>query len=455
MRKSFTPFLIAAILLASYAFGEGFSEANVFEWWDDGIVTAEEAEELLALLEEGNTEEVCILAESYAQITCITPNVSTQNLEITPHGYIQWKGHMDSTGHLVNHYEKLQLSFYRYTLQLGSHNMLSYKAKNYEAYFGKISTNELHSIIPTDTLWGSAFRFPLGNFRLGALLDTSLNMQGHISYILSKGVHVDAMLWKSTENKSGTLQFTLPGFKMSTWFQPNETIPLIKIQSSERASKKAIQKNESIFSYTRSTNIYVHGNTVPEHAKLSSSILKNKLWFTQSFTFASLNKYNIKFGSNIRANMPLNADTLNNRIQVNAGMGPEIFNAGLIVSCTDISDNCSQSSLKLSASSNFEIEKQTLQMNGSAKIQSSKQKEFSESVKEPRIETSIAYLDINAGKAKFSVIFPKAKPNEFTLRGEFGLGSKYFESNFIAEFVKKEIGKIHPNKAFLQAKLNF
>lgn len=455
MKIKITPFWIAAILFTQYAFGETLSEANVFEWWDDGIINQEEAEELLNILEEGNTQEACILAESYAQVNCSTEKIQPSGAEIFPHGHFLWKGRMDSTGHLAKHYEKLQLSFYHYTIKLGSHNLLSYERENYEALFGELSTNDLHSFIPTDTLWGTALRIPIHNFRFGAMLDTAINMQGQISYIIGKGTHIDALLWKSEVNMSGALQFAFPGFKISTWFQPGESFPLIKFQTSEKTSKKEIQKNEGFFSFTRSTNIYIHGTSIPDHAMLSSSILKNKLWLTQSFSLTSLSKYNITFTGNIRANSPLDADTLSNRIQTSIGMGPKILHAGITTSCTEVSEKCPQSFLKFSASSLFEIEEQTIQIKGSAKIQSTKQISFSKSAKEPRLETSISYSDKNAGKAKISVIFPKANPSEITTRGEISIDSKYFESSFIIEFAKKEIGEMHPNKAFLQAKLNF
>ncbi|MBR4559075.1 MAG: hypothetical protein IKO21_05855, partial [Fibrobacter sp.] len=49
---------------------EGLSEAQVFEWWDNGIIDGEEAQEILDKLEEGNMQEACILAEVYALEKC-------------------------------------------------------------------------------------------------------------------------------------------------------------------------------------------------------------------------------------------------------------------------------------------------------------------------------------------------------------------------------------------------
>ena len=48
------------------------TEAQVFDWWDDGTIGAEEANEMLSLIDEGKTQEVCALAEIYANEPCGT-----------------------------------------------------------------------------------------------------------------------------------------------------------------------------------------------------------------------------------------------------------------------------------------------------------------------------------------------------------------------------------------------
>ena len=86
-----------------------FDAAQVFEWWDDGIITAEEADEIFSRLEEENYDEACLLAEVYAQEPCIKPAQSKSAIltgsaqkvpTIVPHGNVSWKGQYDSDGHL-------------------------------------------------------------------------------------------------------------------------------------------------------------------------------------------------------------------------------------------------------------------------------------------------------------------------------------------------------------------
>ena len=78
-----------------------FDEALVFEWWDDGIITPEEADEILSRLEEGNYDEACLLAEVYAQEPCAPPKPksprkkkSKASARITGH-HSAWAHHME------------------------------------------------------------------------------------------------------------------------------------------------------------------------------------------------------------------------------------------------------------------------------------------------------------------------------------------------------------------------
>ena len=192
-------FLLAVAAPLTFAMeNSSLNEAQVFEWWDDGIIDGDEAHEILDLLEEGNTQEACILAEVYALESCASEEKeypkatnphnkkkkkkrtatkkSGKQQELTslvPHGYIEWQGRTDSLGYLENQRTDIRIDFYRYTLRLGTQTLLTYRNKGSEAHFGQISTKELHSAIPLDTLWGTALLYPIGIFQAGALLDTA------------------------------------------------------------------------------------------------------------------------------------------------------------------------------------------------------------------------------------------------------------------------------------------
>ena len=61
---------MAAALLPAHS--AELTEAKIFEWWDDGTIEAKEANEMLELMDEGNMQEACALAEIYANEPCGT-----------------------------------------------------------------------------------------------------------------------------------------------------------------------------------------------------------------------------------------------------------------------------------------------------------------------------------------------------------------------------------------------
>ena len=64
--------LVWALVWSTVAASQSLDEAKVFEWWDSGIIDGDEAREILDLIEEGNLQEACMLAEVYALEGCVT-----------------------------------------------------------------------------------------------------------------------------------------------------------------------------------------------------------------------------------------------------------------------------------------------------------------------------------------------------------------------------------------------
>ena len=90
--KRLTRFFAYAFFCPLVAWAE-ITESQVFEWWDDGIITAEEADEMLQLLEDGNGLEACVLAEVYAQEEC----EDNSQFKIQNSKLVLWRGTSSDT----------------------------------------------------------------------------------------------------------------------------------------------------------------------------------------------------------------------------------------------------------------------------------------------------------------------------------------------------------------------
>ena len=444
-------------------------EAKVFDWWDNGIVTAEEATEILDLLEEGNQEEACLLAQVYAQESCEDPpsrvaqpksprrrdktpkgKVPTRP-SLTPHGFVDWKGRIDSTGHLESHRTELQVQFYRYTLRLGSQELLTYKNQGSEAYFGDISTRELHSQIPLDTLWGTALLYPLGPFHVAGLLDTAKTTQVRLGYGQRGTGSAEIFYWhgfgngdvQATEIHSLGLQAKTPFAQVAAWWQYGQEFPLIKIllYGSENTSHPVV------FSWR--TTAYIHREDIPRWARLSSTIQKSKYWGSQSLSMRAPDLLNTKVTANAGLISPLDADTMAVRLKLGGESGPEFLRAAASVTCRDAGTNCRVTDWKggLNASPwEFWV------LGASVWVRHARPEGFAP----PHLELSNLFRDLSKNYTKFTLIAPKGRPQEdLRLRTEFLISGDFLDFSLVCTFKSMERLEPVPARGFAEAKMRF
>lgn len=470
-------FLLAA---ASLCHGQSTSidESDVFDWWDNGIISQDEAEDILNLLEEGNTQEACALAEVYAQEVCTdteapppkkktTRKKSTREgtsnnpdkgaddgASLTPHGYALWKTRIDSTGNPASTRRELQITFYRYRLRLGSQNLLTYRAQHYEAHFGDISTREQHSLIPIDTLMGTVAYIPLGPFLLGGSLDTALAKSAHAEFTYSKN-NIATTYWNIRENNAFVLQATTSEANVAAWYQIHQSMPIVKVQIHSRETIKQAREHQRNYLIFWNTTAYFHGTQVPEYSRLSSSILKNKLWASQNITLSGTGETRTKFGTTASLFAPINADTLRARFKITAETGPRAIHAKISATCLDATTRCKQDDLAGKVISEHGA-KNVVAMDAGVKVKYKHENGDRSDFGKPRVEAGMAYIEKPQNRLRMAVILPKGDPREaITLRNEAKIKSNWLECSLIVDFKQSRVRDMHPARAYIQAKMAF
>lgn len=514
--------MAALFALAGVVLAAPLGESKVFDWWDNGIITAEEATEILDLLEEGNQEEACLLAQTYAQETCDeTASGKTRagstlgkissgkksakaptRPDLTPHGYIDWKGRIDSTGHLESHRTELQVQFYRYTLRLGSQELLAYKNQGSEAYFGDVSTRELHSQIPLDTLWGTALLYPFGNFHVAGLLDTAKTTQFRLGYGRRGIASVEAFYWHGFGNIQQTsdslqahthslgMQTKFPFGQVAAWWQHGQEFPLIKVQL--YGSEKKVRDDENgannanagktvskagqngagdsgpggadnanagksggkagpsgAVTYSWRTTAYIHREEFPRYARLSKTIQKSRFWGSQSLSVKAPNLLDTRVSANGTLIEPLDADTMAVRLKLGAESGPEFLRFSASATCRDAGSNCRQTDWKGGLNlTPWEF----WALGASARVRHDRPEGFSP----PHLEFSSKFTDSGQSYTKFTFILPKGRPrDDMRLRSEFLISGEYLDISLVCTF--KDVHRLHltPLRGFAEAKVRF
>lgn len=482
-------FLLAVAAPLTFAMeNSSLNEAQVFEWWDDGIIDGDEAHEILDLLEEGNTQEACILAEVYALESCASEDIApvktkkqrkaktqqpatkasvkkqarkSERPSLRPHGYVEWKGRTDSLGHLESGRTELRFDFYRYSLRLGTQSLLTYRNEGSEAHFGQISTKELHSVIPLDTLWGTALFYPLyspiGIFRLGGLLDTAKTIRTSFAFSpfqgSPKGFEIGLAYWHhqhpadSVERRSFAAQAKGSWGNFAIWWVPENAgdLPLMKLQLQHR------EKMEYA-TIAWKTDAYVHGDSLPEEARLSATIAKSRLWGSQTIGAIFSDAWKSRFTANARTMIPLEGDTSKTRFKASAESGPGVLRGTASVTCLSAEDHCRQNDLALKIRSSWNVDREQLVFSGKVRARHTRDEGFGT----PLYEAGIAYAQDAANNTSIAITVPKGTPSkEIQLRSSTEIGTDFLQLSLAVTFRRTAEEALHPLHAAMKARVCF
>ena len=481
-------------------------EAKVFEWWDSGVIDGDEAREILDLIEEGNLQEACMLAEVYALEGCATESsrekphrkmsgkkaqgkdaahisaahVGAENSQkqdtrpsIVPHGHIEWRGRTDSLGHLESERTELRLDFYRYSLRLGTQSLLTYKNAGSEAHLGQISTKELHSNIPLDTLWGTAAFYPIWKFRLGALLDTAKTTRASFGFVYDKGTELELAYWRHQHTGTGDSSETLRTERHSVsaaakgnwgnvaaWWIPENgrDIPLIKIQLHYREKTDAA-------TVAWKADAYLHGNSLPKEAHLSSTIASSRFWGSQTLAVTTADSWRSKFGVNARTIIPLRSDSSKTRMKASVATGPAILRSEVSATCLQAEERCRQNDLALKIRSTWDIESgepiasgasviphEQLAFTGKIRARHTRGKGFDP----PLYEAGATYALDSFNSAGVAVAIPKGSPaRELQVRSSAEVGTDFLQLSLAVTFRRTSETPLHPLHAAFFARFIF
>lgn len=489
-RPYLTVFLILFALNLTPAYAgsaHGLTEAQVFEWWDDGIIDGDEAREILDLLEEGNEQEACMLAEVYALESCASEEVpkpkkakrkeaksrqkktkKESRPSLVPHGYIEWRGRTDSLGRLESGRTELRLNFYRYSLRLGTQSLLTYRNEGSEAHFGQISTKELHSVIPLDTLWGTALFYPLyspiGIFRLGGLLDTAKTIRPSFAFTPFRGpkkekdFEMELAYWNhrhpadSVERHSVSAQAKGSWGNFAVWWIPENAgdLPLMKLQLQHR------EKMEYA-TIAWKTDAYVHGDSLPEESRLSATIAKSKLWGSQTVGVTAHDAWKSKWTLNARTMIPLEGDTSKTRFKASAESGPGVLRGTTSATCLSAEEHCRQKDFAFKLQSAWDLESknfkhESLIFSGKVRARHTHDEGFGT----PHYEAEIAYAQDAANSASIAITIPKGAPSrEIRLRSSAEVGNDFLQMSLTVTFRRTAEEEFHPLHAAMRAKVMF
>lgn len=124
---------------------------EIFWWWDDGLISYDQVEEFLVLLEHEDEEGFCSLMENYLGQSCSTDSLKTTKRKYQ-YAKMNWKTEIDSLSELKKQRFQFKANFtpFHFEARPDSIFTLTYQRKKNTAILGNLTYSHLNTGIPLE-----------------------------------------------------------------------------------------------------------------------------------------------------------------------------------------------------------------------------------------------------------------------------------------------------------------
>jgi hypothetical protein len=200
------------------------------------------------------------------------------------------------------------------------------------------------------------------------------------------------------------------------------------------------------------TDAYVHGDSLPEEARLSATIAKSRLWGSQTIGVMTRDTWKSKLTANARTMIPLEGDTSKTRFKASAESGPSVLRTVASATCIQAEDHCRQNDLALKIRSSWNVDREQLVFSGKVRARHTRDEGFGT----PLYEAGIAYAQDAANSASIAITIPKGAPSrEIRLRSSAEVGNDFLQMSLTVTFRRTAEEEFHPLHAAMKAKVMF
>ena len=234
----------------------------------------------------------------------------------------------------------------------------------------------------------------------------------------------------------------------ATWWIPENghDIPLFKIQLHYR-------EKTDVATVAWKADAYLHGNSLPKEAHLSSTIASSRFWGSQTLAVTAADSWRSKFGVNVRTIIPLRSDSSKTRMKASVATGPAFLRSEASATCLQAEERCRQNDLALKIRSTWDIESgEQLAFNGKIRARHTRGKGFAP----PLYEAGATYALDSFNSAGVAVAIPKGSPaRELQVRSSAEVGTDFLQLSLAVTFRRTAETPLHPLHAAFFARFIF
>lgn len=257
---------------------------EVFWWWDDGLISYEQVEEFLELLNTNDESGFCALMEGYLNQSCpskkkpITKGGLKSNVK-KKYAKVHWKAEIDSSSFFQNQRFHITTFFKPFTFEARQDSIftLTYQRKKNTATLGHITYSLLGTGIPLAPVRGYFGELFINTASMGFLFTQDLDWGVQMN--LTKSSHHFKWHFYSFQRNP----FILVLYKnkiadISLWCDLKSLAPLARLRLKFPEKKTSSWEWKGDFFYHQKDSI-----KAPIH--LPKSVVKNSLWSVQHQNF--------------------------------------------------------------------------------------------------------------------------------------------------------------------------
>lgn len=340
------PLLLLFLLHCSAA---GLPQAEeIFWWWDDGLISYEQVEEFLDLLNADDEAGFCALMEGYLNQRCPSkekPKTTSKAKDKGKYQYakVQWKAEVDSAALFQKQRFKITAVFKPFTFETrqDSISTLTYQRDKNTASFGHITYNQLGTGIPLDPVRGYFGELFIQNASLGLLFTEKLDWGIQANF--KREAHYFNCHFYSFQKKTFLLgRYQNKIADIALWYDLSNLEPLARIRLTYPKKKSSPWQWKGEFFFHQKDSL-----KPPLH--LPKSVAKNSFWSVQYQNFKT-SFLNVSFYEKI--GVPIDTGIIQASLQTTVKIFSSKSFLETTFSCRDAHQHCEQPQARLHLSIN-------------------------------------------------------------------------------------------------------
>lgn len=313
---------------------------EIFWWWDDGLITYEQVEEFLVVLNNQDEEGFCFLKEAYLNQKC-SPKIEEAKAKKYKYIKANWKAEIDSLTQLKKQKIQMNAKLKQFHLEIRSDSIfsLTYQREKNTAILGHLTYSHLNTGIQLQPMNGYYGRYYHHNKTISFLF-TSLLDFGIQGELIRENQQFHLHLYSIQKKNYILCRYQNKVTDIVLWYD------LFKKQPLARIRLKTPQKKNTLWEWQ--SEMFIHSkDSLSIPLDLAKSIAQSTFWSVQHQKF---NFLFLELSLSEKVNIPIDTGSVVASVQASIKASGSNFFIESSWTCRDAREKCAKPQLRIHSS---------------------------------------------------------------------------------------------------------